>query len=78
MTATFRCISASPSLRSFHGTRELGTPFISAVLDDRPPAVNVHEAIAMTTPGIVAMAACRKGGVQMKDPSFDPKPQAWP
>jgi len=65
-------------VRTGHGNSHtfLTHEFISAVLEARPPAVNVYEAIAMTAPGIVAMASSRKGGLQMKVPSFDPKTRA--
>jgi predicted dehydrogenase len=45
--------------------------FIDALVHGRPPAVDVHESLAMTAPGIVAHASALKGGVQMKVPSFD-------
>ncbi len=45
--------------------------FIDALVHGRPPAVGVHESLAMTAPGIVAHASALKGGVQMKIPSFD-------
>ncbi len=45
--------------------------FIAALVEDREPAVDVYEALAMTAPGIVAMESSRRGGEQMKVPSFD-------
>jgi len=45
--------------------------FVSALLEDREPSVNVYESLAMTAPGIVAMESCRKGGEQLKVPNFD-------
>jgi len=45
--------------------------FTMALVEDREPAVNVYEAVAMTAPGIVAHASALKGGEQMKVPSFD-------
>jgi len=45
--------------------------FIAALVEDREPAVDLYEALAMTVPGLVAMASCRKGGEQLKIPSFD-------
>jgi predicted dehydrogenase len=45
--------------------------FIRAIVEDREPAVNVYEAIAMTAPGIVAHESALKGGERMKVPSFD-------
>lgn len=40
--------------------------FISAILEDRHPAVNVWEAIAYTAPGIVAHQSALRGGEAMK------------
>ena len=45
--------------------------FIAALAENREPAVDLCEALAMTAPGIVAMASSRKGGEQMKVPGFD-------
>jgi len=45
--------------------------FISALVEDREPSVNVYEALAMTAPGIIAHQSALKGGEQMKVPSFD-------
>jgi predicted dehydrogenase len=47
--------------------------FISALLENREPTVNVYEAIAMTAPGIVAHQSALKGGEQLKIPNFDRK-----
>jgi len=47
--------------------------FISALVEDREPAVNVYEALAMTAPGIVAQQSSLKCGEQMKVPNFDRK-----
>ena len=46
--------------------------FVTALLEGRKPTVNVYEAIAYTAPGIVAHESARKGGEQMRIPSFDP------
>jgi predicted dehydrogenase len=46
--------------------------FVDALVKGRKPAVDVHEALAYTAPGIVAHQSASKGGVQMKIPSFDP------
>lgn len=46
--------------------------FIQAILEDREPAINVYEAVAMTAPGIVAHESALRGGEQLKIPSFDP------
>jgi predicted dehydrogenase len=47
--------------------------FIAALIEKREPTVNVHEALAMTAPGIVANESAKKGGEQMKVPDFDKK-----
>ncbi len=46
--------------------------FVTALCEEREPAIDVYESIAMTAPGIVAHASAFKGGEQMKVPSFDP------
>lgn len=45
--------------------------FIDAILKNRQPEVNIHEALAYTAPGIVAHESALKGGESMKIPSFD-------
>jgi len=45
--------------------------FIDALTHDRRPAVDVHEALAYTAPGIVAHESALRGGESMKIPSFD-------
>jgi len=45
--------------------------FIAALVEDREPAVDLYEALAMTVPGIVAMESARRGGEQLPIPSFD-------
>jgi predicted dehydrogenase len=45
--------------------------FINALLEDRSPAVDVYEALAMTVPGIVAHQSALKGGEQLSVPQFD-------
>jgi len=45
--------------------------FVMALLENREPAVNVYEAVAMTAPGIVAHESALQGGVQLVVPSFD-------
>jgi predicted dehydrogenase len=44
--------------------------FITAILQDREPLVNVYEALAMTVPGIVAHQSALKGGERLKIPQF--------
>jgi len=45
--------------------------FIAALVEEREPAIDIYEALAMTAPGIVAHQSSLKGGEQMKIPSFD-------
>jgi predicted dehydrogenase len=45
--------------------------FIDALINNRQPTVNIHEAIAYTAPGIVAHQSALKGGEYMRIPSFD-------
>ena len=47
--------------------------FISALVEERKPAVDVYEAVAYTAPGIVAHQSALKGGESMKIPCFDKK-----
>ena len=47
--------------------------FVSAVVEDREPSVNVYEAVAMTAPGIVAHESAQRGGERLSVPSFDPQ-----
>jgi predicted dehydrogenase len=44
--------------------------FVSAISEDRAPAVDAWEAIAYTMPGIVAHQSALKGGEPMKIPDF--------
>ncbi|MBI3946592.1 MAG: Gfo/Idh/MocA family oxidoreductase [Armatimonadetes bacterium] len=45
--------------------------FIDALVNDRPPAIDVYESLAMTVPGIVAHQSALEGGRQLPIPSFD-------
>jgi len=45
--------------------------FVAALVEEREPAVDLYEALAMTVPGLVAHQSALKGGEQMKVPSFD-------
>lgn len=47
--------------------------FIRAIVEDREPAIDVYEAVAMTAPGIVAHESSFLGGERLAIPSFDPK-----
>ncbi|HUT35398.1 MAG TPA: Gfo/Idh/MocA family oxidoreductase [Planctomycetota bacterium] len=49
--------------------------FVSAILEDREPMVNVYEALAMTVPGIIAHQSALKDGESLKIPQFD-RPKA--
>jgi hypothetical protein len=53
-----------------HG--QLSNEFITAILEDRQPLVNVYEALAMTIPGIVAHQSALKDGETLKVPRYDP------
>jgi predicted dehydrogenase len=55
-----------------HG--QLSHEFVSAILEDREPMVNVDEALAMTVPGIVAHQSALKDGETLKIPQFDRRP----
>jgi len=59
-------------VRTGHGNSHtfLTHEFVSAILEDRHPAVNVWEAIAYTAPGIIAHQSALKGGPPMKIPDF--------
>jgi predicted dehydrogenase len=46
--------------------------FITSILMDREPMVNIYEALAMTVPGIVAHQSALKGGEMLKIPQYGP------
>jgi len=50
----------------------LANEFVTAIIEDRQPLVNVYEALAMTVPGVVAHQSALKDGETMKVPQFDP------
>ena len=52
-----------------HG--QLSHEFVTAILEDRDPLVDVYEALAMTVPGIVGHQSALKDGEQMAVPQFD-------
>jgi predicted dehydrogenase len=52
-----------------HG--QLSHEFVTAILEDREPLVNVSEALAMTVPGIVAHESAKKDGESLPVPQFD-------
>lgn len=61
-------LPASMRVKSGHGGSHtfLANEFISAILEDRQPAVNVWEAVAYTLPGIVAHRSALRGGELLK------------
>ncbi|MBM4032405.1 MAG: Gfo/Idh/MocA family oxidoreductase [Planctomycetes bacterium] len=56
-----------------HG--QLMHEFVSAILEDRQPMIDVYEALAMTVPGIIAHQSALKDGETLKIPQFD-RPKA--
>ena len=50
----------------------ISAEFVNALLEEREPAVDLYEGLAMTVPGIVAHQSALKGGEQLSVPSFDP------
>lgn len=42
--------------------------FVDALVNERKPAIDVHEALAYTVPGIIAHQSAEKGGLQMRVP----------
>lgn len=46
--------------------------FVSALLEDREPAVDVYRALAITAPGIVAHDSALRGGEQLAVPNYAP------
>jgi hypothetical protein len=49
----------------------LANEFVTAILQDRQPAVSIYEALAMTVPGIIAHQSALKDGERLKVPQFD-------
>ena len=52
-----------------HG--HLAHEFVTAILENREPLVNIYEALAMTVPGIVAHQSALKDGERLKIPQFE-------
>jgi predicted dehydrogenase len=52
----------------------IANEFVTAILEDREPVVNVYQALAMTVPGIVAHQSALKDGETLKIPQFDRQP----
>ena len=49
----------------------ISAEFINALIEDREPAIDLYESLAMTVPGIVAHASAKKHGEQLAVPQFD-------
>ncbi len=50
----------------------LADEFITSILADREPLVNIYQALAMTVPGIVAHQSALKDGETLKVPQYGP------
>ncbi|MGB2866061.1 MAG: Gfo/Idh/MocA family oxidoreductase [Sedimentisphaerales bacterium] len=48
----------------------LANEFITSILEDRQPLVNIYEALAMTVPGVVAHQSALKDGETLKIPQY--------
>ena len=53
----------------------ISAEFVNALLEDREPAIDLYEGLAMTVPGIVAHQSSLRDGEQLSVPSFDPTQQ---
>lgn len=53
----------------------ISAEFINALLEDREPAIDLYEGLAMNIPGILAQQSAQRGGEQLKVPQFE-RPQA--
>ena len=49
----------------------ISAEFVNALLEDREPAIDLYEGLAMTVPGLVAHESALKDGEQLTVPSFD-------
>lgn len=49
----------------------ISAEFINALLEDREPAIDLYESLAMTVPGIVAHQSAFQDGQQLEVPSFE-------
>jgi hypothetical protein len=61
-------LPAPMRVKTGHGNSHtfLSHEFVSAIMEDRHPAVNIWEAIAYTLPGIVAHESALRGGETLK------------
>ena len=48
--------------------------FISSIVEDRWPTVNVYEAVAFTMPGIIAQQSALRGGELLKIKDYGAAP----
>ena len=53
----------------------ISAEFVNALLEDREPAIDLYDSLAMTVPGIVAHRSSRKHGEQLEVPQFE-RPRA--
>ena len=49
----------------------LSAEFVNALLENREPAIDLYESLAMTVPGVIAHESALKDGEQLKVPQFD-------
>jgi len=49
----------------------ISAEFVNALIEDREPAIDLYESLAMTVPGIVAHQSALKGGEQLSVPQFE-------
>jgi hypothetical protein len=63
-------------VKTGHGNSHtfLAREFISAILEDRHPSVNVWEAVAYTLPGVIAHQSALRGGEPMKIKDYGKAP----
>jgi hypothetical protein len=61
-------------VKSGHGNSHtfLTHEFVSALVGERRPAIDIYEALAYTVPGIVAHESAMRDGERRMVPSFDP------
>ncbi len=48
----------------------LANEFVTSIIEDREPMVNIYEALAMTVPGVIAHQSAIKDGETLKIPQF--------
>ena len=72
----FEKLPAPLRVKTGHGNSHtfITHEFVSAILEDRQPAVNAWEAIAYTVPGIVAHQSALRGGEPMKIKDYGKPP----